>query len=132
MTITLSKVTGNTVPADSAGEQGIGGGIANINLGPVAPGAVNGGILAITTSQIRGNTASGQGGGIFEATITPNGPAPGGPLTLTLSQVTGNTAGQGGGIFAVPGSPITLKLTLIARNTPDNCAPPGSVTGCKN
>ena len=57
---------------------------------------------------------------------------PGGPLTLTLSQVTGNTAGQGGGIFAVPGSPITLKLTLIARNTPDNCAPPGSVTGCKN
>ena len=132
MTITLSKVTGNTAPADSAGDQGIGGGIANINLGPVAPGAVNGGILAITTSQIRGNTASGQGGGIFEATITPNGPAPGGPLTLTLSQVTGNTAGQGGGIFAVPGSPITLKLTLIARNTPDNCAPPGSVTGCKN
>ena len=132
MTITLSKVTGNTAPADSAGDQGIGGGIANINLGPVAPGAVNGGILAITTSQIRGNTASGQGGGIFEATITPNGPAPGGPLTLTLSQVTGNTAGQGGGIFAVPGSPITLKLTLITRNTPDNCAPPGSVTGCKN
>jgi len=132
MTITLSKVTGNTAPADSAGDQGIGGGIANINLGPVAPGAVSGGILAITTSQIRGNTASGQGGGIFEATITPNGPAPGGPLTLTLSQVTGNTAGQGGGIFAVPGSPITLKLTLISRNTPDNCAPPGSVTGCKN
>jgi hypothetical protein len=132
MTITLSKVTGNTAPADSAGDQGIGGGIANINLGPVAPGAVNGGILTITTSQIRGNTASGQGGGIFEATITSSGPAPGGPLTLTLSQVTGNTAGQGGGIFAVPGSPVTLKLTLIARNAPDNCAPPGSIAGCKN
>jgi hypothetical protein len=132
MTITGSKVNGNTAPADSAGDQGIGGGIANINLGPVAPGAVNGGILAITTSQIRGNTASGQGGGIFEATITPAGPAPGGPLTLTLSQVTGNTAGQGGGIFAIPGSPVTLKLTLVARNTPDNCAPPGSVAGCKN
>jgi hypothetical protein len=125
-------VTGNSVPADNAGDQGIGGGIANINLGPVAPGAVNGGILAISASQIRGNTASGQGGGIFEATITSTGPAPGGPLTLTLSQVTGNTAGQGGGIFAVPGSPVTLKLTLIARNTPDNCAPPGSVAGCKN
>jgi hypothetical protein len=27
---------------------------------------------------------------------------------------------------------VTLKLTLIARNTPDNCAPPGSVAGCKN
>jgi hypothetical protein len=132
MTITGSRISGNTASADSAGDQGIGGGIANINLGPVAPGAVNGGVLAITASQIRGNTASGQGGGIFEATITPAGPAPGGPLTLTLSQVTGNTAGQGGGIFAVPGSPATLKLTLIARNTPDNCAPPGSVTGCKN
>jgi hypothetical protein len=88
--------------------------------------------LTITATQIRGNTASGQGGGIIEATITPTGPAPGGALTLTLSQVTGNTAGQGGGIFAVPGSPVTLKLTLIARNTPDNCAPPGSVAGCKN
>jgi hypothetical protein len=53
-------------------------------------------------------------------------------VTLTLSQVTGNTAGQGGGIFAVPGSPVTLKLTLVARNAPDNCAPPGSVAGCKN
>jgi hypothetical protein len=132
MTITGSRVSGNTAPADSAGDQGIGGGIANINLGPVAPGAVNGGILTITTSQIRGNTASGQGGGIFEATITSSGPAPGGPLTLTLSQLTGNTAGQGGGIFAVPGSPVTLKLTLVARNAPDNCAPPGSVAGCKN
>ena len=98
----------------------------------MAPGAVNGGILTVTASQIRGNAASGPGGGIFEATITAAGPAPGGPLTLTLSQVTGNTAAQGGGIFAVPGSPVTLKLTLIARNVPDNCAPPGSVAGCKN
>jgi hypothetical protein len=54
----------------------------NLTLqGLTAPGAVNGGVLAITASQIRGNTASGQGGGIFEATITPAGPAPGGPLT---------------------------------------------------
>lgn len=130
MTITLSQITGNTAPSDGAVDQGLGGGIANINLGPVT-GTFNGGILTITASQIRNNTASGQGGGIFEATITPTGPAAGGPLTLTLSQVTGNTAAQGGGIFAVPGSPVTLKLTLIAKNSPDNCAPPSSVAGCK-
>lgn len=133
MTIKLSTVTGNTAPADSSGDQGMGGGIANINLGQVAQGAVNGGVLTITLSQIRNNTASGIGGGIVEATITTTGVAAGGPLTLILSQVTGNTAaGGGGGIFAVPGSPVTLKLTLIAKNTPDNCEPPGSISGCKN
>ena len=70
MTITLSQITGNTAPSDGASDQGLGGGIANINLGPVT-GTFNGGILTITASQIRNNTASGQGGGIFEATIIP-------------------------------------------------------------
>ena len=102
MTITGSRVTGNSVPADSAGNQGMGGGIANINLGPVAPGAVNGGILTIAFSQISRNTASGQGGGIIEATIASNGPAPGGALTIKFSQITRNKAASGGGIFAVP------------------------------
>jgi len=131
MTLTGSRVTGNSAPADSAGDQGMGGGIANINLGPVAPGAVNGGILAITFSQISGNTASGQGGGIIEATITSSGPAAGGPLTIKFSQITRNKAAAGGGIFAVPGSPVTLKVTVVAKNIPDNCAPPGTIAGCK-
>jgi hypothetical protein len=109
----------------------MGGGIANIDLGPVAPGAVNGGILTITFSQISRNTASGQGGGIVEATITSSGPAAGGPLTIKFSQVTRNKAAQGGGIFAVPGSPVTLKFTLVAKNIPGNCAPPGTIPGCK-
>jgi hypothetical protein len=132
MTLTGSEVTGNTAPADSAGDQGMGGGIANINLGPVAPGAVNGGILTIRFSQISGNTASGQGGGIIEATITSSGPAAGGALTIKFSQITLNKAATGGGIFAVPGSPVTLKVTVVAKNIPDNCAPPGTVAGCKN
>jgi hypothetical protein len=132
MTLTGSKVTGNTAPADSAGDQGMGGGIANINLGPVAPGAVNGGILTISFSQISGNTASGQGGGIIEATITSSGPAAGGALTIKFSQITRNKAATGGGIFAVPGSPVSLKVTVVAKNIPDNCAPPGTVAGCKN
>jgi hypothetical protein len=73
---------------------------------------------------VTGNTTLGSAGGILNH---------GGTLILNFSQVNGNTAaGGGGGIFAVPGSPVTLKLTLIARNTPDNCAPPGSVAGCKN
>ena len=133
MTINASKVTGNTAPADSKGDQGMGGGIANINLGQVAPGAVNGGILTITFSQISRNTASGQGGGIIEATISSNGtPVAGGPLTIKFSQITRNKAASGGGIFAVPGSPVTLKVTVIAKNRPDNCAPPGTIPGCKN
>ena len=131
MTLTGSLVTGNSAPADSAGDQGMGGGIANINLGPVAPGAVNGGILTISFSQISGNTASGQGGGIIEATITSSGPAPGGALTIKFSQITRNKAATGGGIFAVPGSPVTLKVTVVAKNIPDNCAPPGTILGCK-
>jgi hypothetical protein len=131
MTLTGSLVTGNSAPADSAGDQGMGGGIANINLGQVAPGAVNGGILTITFSQISGNTASGQGGGIIEATITSSGPAPGGALTIKFSQITRNKAATGGGIFAVPGSPVTLKVTVVAKNIPDNCAPPGTILGCK-
>jgi predicted outer membrane repeat protein len=42
--------------------------------------------LTIGFSQISGNTAFGQGGGIFEATITSSGPAAGGPLTIKFSQ----------------------------------------------
>jgi hypothetical protein len=126
MTISLSRVNNNTA---SAG--GVGGGIANINLGQVAPGAVNGGVLTITHSQLRGNTASGPGGGIFEATIDKGETlSPGNPLTLKFSLVTGNEAAQGGGIFAVSGSPVTLVLTLVIRNIPDNCFPPGSIPGC--
>jgi hypothetical protein len=131
MTMSSTRVTGNTAPADSAGDQGIGGGIANINLAQVAPGAVNGGILVISFSKIDRNSASGQGGGIFEATITTTGVAAGGPLTLTFSQVTRNQATEGGGIFAVPGSPVSILFTAVARNTVGNCAPAGTILGCQ-
>ena len=87
--------------------------------------------MTIAFSQISRNTASGQGGGIIEATIASNGPAPGGALTIKFSQITRNKAASGGGIFAVPGSPVTLKVTVIAKNIPDNCAPPGAVPSCK-
>jgi hypothetical protein len=132
MTITLSQVNGNTALTDSLKDQGLGGGIANLNF--AFTGAANSGVLTITLSQVRNNTASGLGGGIFEATANADGTfGPGAPLTLKLSQVTGNTAAEGGGIYAaVSGSPVALKLTLVARNIPDNCFPMGGIADCKN
>ena len=133
MTITLSQVNGNTAPTDSLKDQGLGGGIANLNFGPFT-GAANSGVLTITLSQVRNNTASGLVADIFEATANADGTfGPGAPLTLKLSQITGNTATEGGGIYAaVSGSPVSLKLTLVARNIPDNCFPMGGIAGCKN
>ena len=133
MTVNASTVSNNTTPTDSSGDQGGGGGIANLNITPLT-GVADSGVLTVTLSQVDGNTATGLGGGILEDGVNPNdtlGP-PGGPLTLKLSQVTGNSAGQGGGIYASTGSPVTLTTTLIATNTPDNCFPLGSISGCTN
>ena len=77
------------------------------------------------------NAVGGYGGGIANGIPLP-GPMPliGGALTLNRSKVTGNTAGiHGGGIFK-NGGPVTLTASTVTRNTPDNCAPPGSITGC--
>jgi hypothetical protein len=133
MTINASTVNDNTTPTDSSGDLGGGGGIANLNITALT-GAADSGVLTITLSQVNGNTGTGHGGGILEDGVTANDALglPGGPLTLKLSQVTGNAAGFGGGIYASTGSPVTLKVTLIAKNTPDNCEPLGSISGCRN
>ena len=92
------------------------------------------GILAISLSQVTGNSASGIGGGILEDGVNPDdslGP-PGGPLSLQLTQVTGNSAADGGGIFASGGSAVTLSLSPVLSNVPDNCSPPGIISGCSN
>ncbi|MFD2690475.1 right-handed parallel beta-helix repeat-containing protein [Streptomyces phyllanthi] len=79
------------------------------------------GPLTINSSVIRDNTAASDGGGIANF---------GSSLRLRGSAVYDNAAGgQGGGIFHQRGS-VALTLTSVARNTPDNCAPPGSVPGC--
>jgi hypothetical protein len=132
MIINASQVNGNTTPAGGSGDQGGGGGIANLNITPLT-GAADSGVLTVNLSQVRHNSATGLGGGILENGVNPDDSlgAPGGPLTLKLSQVTGNTAAEGGGIDASSGSPVALKLTLVARNVPDNCFPLGSIPGCK-
>jgi hypothetical protein len=133
MTINASEVNNNATPTDSSGDQGGGGGIANLNI-TLLTGVADSGVLTVTLSQVRGNTATGIGGGILEDGVNPDDSlgAPGGPLTLKLSQVTGNTAAEGGGIFASSGSPVTLKITAVIKNTPNNCSPLGSIPGCKN
>lgn len=129
MTITLSEVSGNKAPNDGHGNDGIGGGIANLNFGPAGIGA--GGVLTISRSEVNDNSASGIGGGIVEAGFNPAGTfAPGGQLTLNGSQVSDNTSASGGGIFASAGSPVTLKHTSVRENTPNNCFPLGSISSC--
>jgi len=57
---------------------------------------------------------------------------------LNNSQVTGNSAdGGAGGIFNFSFDPagtssVTLNHSNVSANTPDNCEPPGSVSGCTN
>jgi hypothetical protein len=80
----------------------------------------------LNNSQVNDNTAGGNGGGIANGL---GAMLPGAPITLNHSQVTGNTAAHGGGIFNSGGT-VTLAGTSITGNTPDNCAPPGSVAGC--
>jgi hypothetical protein len=125
MTLNKSEVNGNT--AAGSGLFASGGGIVSAQG---QPGSVPT-TLTLNNSVVKNNTAGGYGGGIANGIPLP-GPMPliGGALTLNRSKVTGNTAGiHGGGIFN-NGGPVTLTASTVARNTPDNCAPPGSITGC--
>jgi hypothetical protein len=132
MTINLSQVNHNKAPKDLLGNEGSGGGIANLNAG-----VTNSGVLTVYLSQVNNNSASGMGGGILEAGISgfnPDGSfifgAPGGPLALNHSEVTDNRSDSGGGIYTTAGSPVTLKHTFVGENHPDNCFPDGSISGC--
>ncbi|MEU1112635.1 hypothetical protein [Streptomyces sp. NPDC005866] len=106
VTVIHSAVHGNTARVSD------GGGIGN-NLGEVT----------VSDSAVYGNTAP-SGGGIW------NG---GGTLTVTRSTVLRNAAtggpGSGGGIYKAGGT-VTLNQSVVRHNTPENCAPPGSVLGC--
>jgi hypothetical protein len=131
MTIDHSQVNGNAASRDGLGNDGLGGGIANLDVSAAFAGAPRA-ALTLTHTDVNDNSASGLGGGILEVGFDPNfnfGFA-GGPLVLDHSTVTGNSASSGGGIFAFPGSPVTLDHSRVVENIPDNCAPPGSIPGC--
>ena len=124
MTLSKSEVNGNT--AAGSGVVASGGGIVSAQ-GP--PGSVPT-TLTLNNSVVKNNRAGGDGGGIANGIPLPGPmPLPGGALTLNHSKVTGNTAAHGGGIFNNGGT-VTLAKTSVAGNNPDNCEPPGTITGC--
>jgi predicted outer membrane repeat protein len=111
-----SHLTGTVIKVNSAAN---GGGIYN----PA------GGTAFVTNGAIFGNTASVDGGGIYNAGTG----ASIGFVTLTSSNVSRNAAGTGGGgIFdqITTVTNVTLAGSAVHLNTPDNCEPLGSITGC--
>jgi predicted outer membrane repeat protein len=137
-TITLQ---GTTLSNNSA-TNGTGGGLFNCCVSTSVPNVIR-------ASRIIGNTAA-SGGGVenLEDSVTlqntvvignrastyyggglNNGT--GGTATLENSVVAGNYAHvDGGGVDVGTGSTVTLNGSHVAGNSPDNCAPPGAVTGC--
>jgi predicted outer membrane repeat protein len=76
------------------------------------------------------NTAGAQGGGIYSGLSSLGF---GGPLVVGGSTITGNSAGtDGGGIFGhnTLGATAGIAGSVVAGNAPDNCAPPGAISGC--
>lgn len=80
------------------------------------------GALTLSNTVVAGNSADSDGGGIYNR----------GHATLTDSRVSDNSAlSDGGGIYLASGA-ITLQNSAITGNAPDNCAPPGSISGCSS
>ncbi|MGW7002741.1 hypothetical protein ACWGCW_07915 [Streptomyces sp. NPDC054933] len=131
----------NSVVKDNTAN--VGGGVDNV-LGTVSltnsavkdNTAVNGGgfnnglsgRLTLDRSTVHHNRVTGRGGGIFNDAN--------GSVTLMRSSVHENSASgipgsAGGGIFNAQDGPVTLEESRVIDNRPDNCAPRGSVLGCR-
>lgn len=116
------QVTGSTLTRNTS--YGAGGGIAslfgNITITDstlsenqtLGDGYSGGGIysdagdVTIQTSSLVDNTATNEGGGVFNLS---------GPITITDSTISGNTAGGGGGVLN-DGGELTITRTLIEDN----------------
>jgi hypothetical protein len=111
-TVIDSDVSGNsTTGVNSAG-----------GLPGIGAGILNGGNMSLTHSNVTGNNATADGGGIYNASDPHSGAALA-DLTLTHSDVTNNNAGQGhhgGGIFNQAGNKIRLNQSTVTGNTPDD------------
>jgi predicted outer membrane repeat protein len=84
----------------------------------------------VRDSVLTRNAAGTQGGGIYNGLDSLNF---GGPLVVSTSSITGNSAGtDGGGIFnrSTHGATTSVAGSTVAGNAPDNCAPPGAISGC--
>jgi hypothetical protein len=101
----------------------------------VGAGLLNHVTATLNKTVVSGNSApGGLGGGIANAIFFAGQPTP--TLVLNNSQVTGNSADAGGGIVNISFDPtvsagtVTLNHSDVSGNTPDNCEPPGSISGC--
>ena len=106
-----STIYDNTATAD-------GGGIYN-----------NGGLgndsVTLGTSTVSANKAATNGGGLYNL----------GQVSATGTEIEHNTGTSGGGgIYDGPWKwgtdSVSLATSPVQHNTPDNCEPTGTVTGC--
>jgi len=77
------------------------------------------------TGQAIGRATTAQGGGIFDALVSPDLGPFGGPLTLTRVRIEHNVlapaaTAHGGGLF-LQDQPLALHATRIRHNEPDQC-----------
>ena len=129
LTIAHSAISGNTATTNGGGIDNTGtadifasrvsGDSATVNGGGVATEVA--GITRIDQSTIDDNLATVSGGGISNA----------GTTSLLRTLVERNRAMvSGGGIFNLPPGTVTVRNSIIRANTPDNCFPLSSITGC--
>lgn len=108
-TLTLSK---SRVSANNATNTSVGGG------GLFTEG---GATSTIVRSTFDHNTATANGGAIHNR----------GTTSLLRTLVEFNSAGlNGGGIFNLPPGTVTLNISIVRHNTPNNCFPLNTITGC--
>lgn len=127
--LTRSTLSGNQAGQGGAILDNSGGTLTSDNLtNNVADATVNGGgggiyyegQILISDSKISGNYAAEDGGGVFAR----------GPGTISGTQIFKNQARVlGGGIYN-HNSTVMLSHSPVYTNTPDNCAPAGSIPGC--
>jgi len=130
-----------TIVGQNAAQGGSGGGVNNVGSltfqesratanNAISVGTGGGGIsneLAATSRLIQStldhNTTTGSGGGIRNL----------GTTLVDHTLIERNTAAvDGGGIFNVPPGTVTVTVSIIRNNTPNNCSPLNTITGCTN
>lgn len=127
VTLTDSTVSGNTATINGGGIYNNDGTVTLIDstMGPTNAAVAGGGIynegtLNADNVTISGNTTSGNGAGILQATS---------PLSsLNNVTITNNTSGASGGGVSIAGGNFTLQNSIIAGNSASNPDCNGTIT----
>ncbi|MFO7641750.1 MAG: choice-of-anchor Q domain-containing protein [Candidatus Competibacteraceae bacterium] len=152
VSLTATRVTGNTADFSGGGIWNSAGGTLMIDRGTLAGNAAgsfgggifNAGALTVTRSTLHGNTVGYSGGGLLNAgvAILTNSTLSGnrserfagaieaerGTLRIVHGTLVGNVAaGSGSGISSGPGGDVTLVNSVLANAGPGgNCAGPAA------